>query len=128
MSDLILAGPAHLGGYLGVAALLFAFGVVACATRRNAVGFLIGVELMLNAAALNTVAYARFRAAPVDGDGQFLALMIIVLAAAEAATALAVLFAVYRTWKDIDLERTASLGGADAQDALGDEPQPGATP
>jgi NADH:ubiquinone oxidoreductase subunit K len=105
-----LAGPEHLAGYLITAAALFALGVLACTTRRNAVGFLMGVELMLNGAALNFVAFDRFRVAG-HGDGQIAGLFIIALAAAEAAVALALVYAVYRTYKDVDLEATTELRG-----------------
>lgn len=102
-------GPDSLAAYLLVAALLFISGVLAVATRRNAIGVLIGLELMLNAAALQFTAYARFRAGGPGLEGQAAALFIIVVAAAEAAVALALLFAVYRTAQDIDLDRTREL-------------------
>lgn len=110
----ILAGPAQIGGYLAVAAVLFALGVLACTTRRNAVGFLMGIEMMLNAAALNFAAFDRFRvgaAAASAGQGQIMALFIIALAAAESAVALAMVYSVYRTWRDIDLAATSELKG-----------------
>lgn len=111
--NLILAGPGHLGPYLAVAAALFAIGVLACVTRRNAVAFLIGIELMLNAAALNFTAFARFRS--VDGggagDGQVMALFVICLAAAESAVALALVYSVFRTFRDADLAATTTLRG-----------------
>lgn len=105
MADLSLlaAGPGHLGGYLVIGALLFASGVLACAVRRNAVGFLMGIELMLNGAALTIVAFARFRAEPT-ADGQVFTLFVIALAAAEAAVALALVYALARTRGDVDLE------------------------
>lgn len=101
--------PDALSSYLAVAAVLFATGVLAITTRRNAIGVLLGLELMLNAAALQFAAYGRFRADGVDLQGQTAAVFIIVVAAAEAAVALALLFAVYRTSKDIDLEKTREL-------------------
>lgn len=101
--------PDALSSYLAVAALLFTAGVLAITTRRNAIGVLLGLELMLNAAALQFAAYGRFRADGVDIQGQTAAVFIIVVAAAEAAVALALLFAVYRTSKDIDLEKTREL-------------------
>ena len=100
--------PDHLAPYLVVAALLFAAGVLAVATRRNAIGILLGLELMLNAGAVQIVAYSRFSGAPVEG--QALALLVIVVAAAEAAVALALLFAAYRTAKDVDLAHAQLLG------------------
>jgi NADH-quinone oxidoreductase subunit K len=106
MSDL---SPASLSPYLIVSSLLFACGILAVAGRRNAIGVLIGLELMLNAAALQFTAYGRFHADASDLQGQAAALFVIVVAAAEAAVALAMLFAVYRTAKDIDLEQTREL-------------------
>ena len=102
-------GPDAIASYLAVAAVLFSAGVLAMATRRNAIGVLIGLELMLNAAALQFAAYGRFRLDGPDIQGQTAAVFVIVVAAAEAAVALALLFAVYRTSKDIDLERTREL-------------------
>lgn len=102
-------GPDQLGAYLAIAAVLFTAGVLAAATRRNAIGVLIGLELMLNAAALQFVAYGRFRALAADPVGQGAGVFVIVVAAAEAAVALALLYAVYRTRHDIDLERTREL-------------------
>jgi NADH:ubiquinone oxidoreductase subunit K len=99
-----------LWAYLFVAVVLFGAGVLAVATRRSAIGVLIGIELMLNAAALQFAAYGRFREAGVDHVGQAMAVFVIVVAAAEAAVALSLLFAVYRTTKDVDLERTRELG------------------
>lgn len=102
-------GPGSIAPYLAVSSTLFACGVLAMIARRNAIGVLIGLELMLNAAALQFTAYGRFRADGVDIQGQAAALFVIVVAAAEAAVALAMLFAVYRTAKDIDLEKTREL-------------------
>lgn len=111
--NLLLAGPDHLGPYLAVAAALFAIGVLACVTRRNAVGFLIGIELMLNAAALNFTAFSRFRSLEGSGvgGGQAMALFIIALAAAESAVALALVYSAYRTFRDADLAATTTLRG-----------------
>lgn len=102
-------GPSSLSAYLAVSSVLFASGVLAAATRRNAIGVLLGLELMLNAAALQFAAYGRFRADGLDVHGQAASVFIIVIAAAEAAMALALLFAVYRSSKDIDLEKTREL-------------------
>ena len=101
-------GPGALTAYLLVAGALFACGVFAVASRRNAIGVLIGLELMLNAAALQLVAYGRFRR-EVDPQAQLAATFVVVVAAAEAVIALALLFAVYRTAHDIDLEQTREL-------------------
>lgn len=103
-------GPGSLVSYFALSAVLFASGVLAAASRRNAIGVLIGIELMLNAAALQFAAYGRFRATVPDVQGQAASVFVIVVAAAEAAVVLALLFAVYRTARDVDLERTRELG------------------
>lgn len=111
MIDLLLSGPDRLLPYLAVSAVLFALGALACATRRNAVGYLMGVELMLNAANLNFVAYGRFRGSEAAAQGQVATLFVIALAAAEAAVALGLVFAVFRTFRDVDLEKVRTLHG-----------------
>lgn len=98
-----------LTAYLVVATLLFACGLLAIATRRTAIGVLIGIELLLNSAALQFAAYGRFRSGAVDVQGQSASLFVVVVAAAEAAVVLAMLFAVYRTSRDVDLEQTREL-------------------
>jgi NADH-quinone oxidoreductase subunit K len=90
-----------LSHFLVVAALLFSFGLVTVATRRNAVGVLMGVELILNGASLNFVAFNRYVVG--DGSGQVFALFIIVLAAAEAAVGLAIVLSIFQTFKTIDV-------------------------
>ncbi len=102
-------GPDSLLPYLVVSSALFACGIAALCLRRSAIGVLLGLELLLNAAALNFVAYGRFRAEGRDLTGQASSVFVIVLAAAEAAVALALLFAVYRTSRDVDLEQTREL-------------------
>jgi NADH-quinone oxidoreductase subunit K len=90
-----------LSHFLVVGALLFSFGLVTVATRRNAVGVLMGVELILNGASLNFVAFNRYVVG--DGSGQVFALFIIVLAAAEAAVGLAIVLSIFQTFKTIDV-------------------------
>lgn len=102
-------GPDGLTGYLVAAAVLFVAGVFAAVARRNAIGVLIGIELMLNAAALQFTAYGRIHAATGDVQGQTAGVFVVVVAAAEAVVALALLFAVYRSAHDIDLEKTREL-------------------
>jgi NADH-quinone oxidoreductase subunit K len=92
--------------FLVVGALLFVLGLVTVATRRNAVGVLMGVELILNGANVNVVAFERYGAGGVAGH--VFALFVIVLAAAEAAVGLAIVLAVYQTSKTIDV-RAADL-------------------
>lgn len=93
--------------YLVVAALLFAAGLITVATRRNAVAILMGVELILNAASLNFVAFSRF----VHGGvaGQVFSLFIILLAAAEACIALAIVLSIFRNFSNVDVLKTSTL-------------------
>ncbi len=95
-----------LAHYLVVGALLFALGLVTVATRRNAVGVLMGVELILNGANVNFVAFERFGGGVA---GFVFALFVIVLAAAEAAVGLAIVLALYQTSKSIDVRQADLL-------------------
>src|SRR5579863_5692015 len=99
----------NLNLYLLVGALLFVCGVVCMATKRNAIGVLMGVELVLNGANLNFVAFSRFTALGLDG--QIIALFVIVLAAAEAAIALAIALNFYNNHLTIDVDRGNDLHG-----------------
>src|SRR5258708_39026408 len=87
-------GPLSLQHFLMVGAVLFGLGLFTVMTRRNAVGILLGVELILNAAALNFVAFEHFVAGGVSG--QVFTVFIIILAAGEAALALAIVLQGYR--------------------------------
>lgn len=98
-----------LAPYLTVAAVLFVCGVACMATKRNAIGILMGVELILTAATLNFVAFSRFT--PLGLDGQAMALFVIVLAAAEAAVALAIVLNFYNNHMTIDVDRADELKG-----------------
>lgn len=89
-----------LHGYLTVGACLFVLGVMAVASRKNGIGILLGIELMLNAAGLNFVVFSKYRTAAIDG--QVVALFIILIAAAEAAVALAILLRFYRLKHTLD--------------------------
>ena len=95
--------------YLGLAAALFAIGVVGVVTRRNAIGILIGVELMLNACNINLVAFSRFGGGGIDA--QVFAIFVIVLAAAEAAVALAIILQLFDKRADVDVDRARTLRG-----------------
>jgi len=94
--------------FLIVGAVLFALGTYTCITRTNAVGILMGVELILNAANVNFVAFNKYNPAPVL-TGQVFALMVIVMAAAEAAVALAIVLAIYMNMKTIDVTEADTL-------------------
>ena len=93
----------HVGlqHFLVVGALLFSLGLLTVATRRNAVGVLMGVELILNGANVNFVAFNHYVTGGVSG--QIFALFIIVLAAAEAAVGLAIVLAIFQTFRSIDV-------------------------
>jgi NADH-quinone oxidoreductase subunit K len=96
--------------FLVLAAWVFACGVLCVATKRNAVGVLMGVELVLNAANINLVAFARF--SPGFGlEGQVFAVMVIVLAAAEAAVALAIILNFYNARGTVDVDDADELKG-----------------
>jgi NADH-quinone oxidoreductase subunit K len=90
-----------LSHFLVVGALLFALGIYTVATRRNAVGVLMGVELILNGANVNFVAFERYVVGGVTGH--VFALFVIVLAAAEAAVGLAIVLALFQTFRSIDV-------------------------
>lgn len=96
--------------YLILSAFLFACGVCCLAVRRNAVGVLMGVELILNAANLNFVAFARY-APGFRVEGQVFAVMVIVLAAAEAAVALAIFLNFYNNHATVDVDEADDLSG-----------------
>jgi NADH-quinone oxidoreductase subunit K len=98
-----------LSHYLVISAALFSLGIMGVLTRKNAVNVLMGVELILNSANLNLVAFSKFSAANLDG--QIFALFIIVVAAAEAAVALAIVLAMYRIVKSVNLDRADTLKG-----------------
>lgn len=93
-----------------LSAFLFACGVLCIATKRNSVGILMGVELVLNAANLNFVAAARYLPS-FRLDGQVFAVFVIVLAAAEAAVALAIFLNFYHNHATVDVDRGTELKG-----------------
>ncbi|MDA0831811.1 MAG: NADH-quinone oxidoreductase subunit NuoK [Planctomycetota bacterium] len=95
--------------FLLVGAVLFVCGVICMTSKRNGIGVLIGVELVLNAANLNFVAFSRYT--PLGLDGQIMALFVIVLAAAEAAVALAIALNFYNNHLTIDVDRADELRG-----------------
>ena len=98
--------------YLILSALLASLGIIAMVSRRNAISILMGVELILNAASLNFVAFSRFgpggTTTPLLG-GQVFGIFIIVLAAAEAAIALAIIIAIYHARSSINADEMQTL-------------------
>jgi len=95
--------------FLMMSAIIFVFGLYTVVTRRNALGILLGTELVLNAAALNIVIFGHFSGKEVEGS--VYALFVIVLAAAEAAVALAIGLTIYRNFGTIDTTEVRVLKG-----------------
>ena len=95
--------------FLVLSALLFTLGFFTVVTRRNAVGILMGVELILNAANLNFVAFSRYGELANPLAGYIFPVFGIMVAAAEAAVGLAIVLAMFRTWGTIDTAETTSL-------------------
>jgi NADH:ubiquinone oxidoreductase subunit K len=108
-----LFGQITVTHYLIVGALLFVTGVLCMATKRNALGVLMGIELVLNGANVNFVAFGSsyLRQESLGLDGQLIALFVIVLAAAEAAVALAIALNFYNNHATIDVDRADELKG-----------------
>ncbi|MBF0429968.1 MAG: NADH-quinone oxidoreductase subunit NuoK [Fibrobacteria bacterium] len=95
--------------FLIVSALLFSLGIIAVVTRRNAVAILIGIELIINSACLNFIAFSRFNSTVVEGS--LFVLFVIVMAAAEAVVALALILAIQKRIRSVEIDKTSSLKG-----------------
>jgi len=95
--------------YLVISAALFSLGIMAVLTRKNAVNVLMGIELILNSANINLVAFSKFSSANLDG--QIFAIFIIVIAAGEVAVALAIVLSMYRLIKSVNLDQAGTLKG-----------------
>ncbi len=108
-------GTIGLHHYLVLGAVLFVSGLLTILVKRNAIGILMGVELILNAANVNLVAFNAFSHGGGPGglrlDGQVFAIFVIVLAAAEAAVALAIFLNFYNNFSTIDVEKAQNLKG-----------------
>src|SRR4029079_17805872 len=111
----LLTEPVGVSHYLIVGAVLFVCGALCMATKRNALGVLMGIELVLNGANLNFIAfgsqYLRNGAETIGLDGQLMSLFVIVLAAAEAAVALAIALNFYNSFNTIDVDQADQLQG-----------------
>jgi NADH-quinone oxidoreductase subunit K len=112
MTSIFHIGLAH---FVLVSIVLVAAGVATMLTKRNAIGILIGVELVLNAAGINLVAFNRYAWTGTSSvpalDGLIFAIFIIVLAAAEAAVALAIFLNYYNNFSSIDVEKGDEMRG-----------------
>ena len=100
-----------LSAYLLVAALVFAIGLAGALTRRNAILVLIGIELMLNAANLNLIAFWRYSPHPEAMTGLLFAVFSIAIAAAEAAVGLGLVISIYRHLRTTDLDEISRMKG-----------------
>ena len=96
-----------LGHFLFVSSILFSLGIFGIVTRKNAVMVLMGVELMLNASNINFIAFAKY--GNFGLQGQIIALFVIVLAAAEAAIALAIVLNIYKTFSTVNVDEIDTL-------------------
>ena len=93
--------------YLFLAACLFLLGVYILATRRHGVRLLMGIELILNAANINLVAFNHYVA---DGlDGHIFVVFVMILAASEAAVALAIVLSIYQQYANVDIDRMSAM-------------------
>jgi NADH-quinone oxidoreductase subunit K len=93
--------------FLILGGMLFSLGLFAILTRRNAVMVLMGIELILNAANINFVAFSRYVATSLDG--QVVAIFVIMLAAAEAAIALAIVLNIYQNFNTVNVDEINKL-------------------
>jgi NADH:ubiquinone oxidoreductase subunit K len=101
--------PLHY--YLIFSSLLFSVGLAGALTRHNAILVLVGIELMLNAANLNFIAFWRYNPDPNNLGGIMFVIFSIAVAAAEAAVGLALIIAIYRHYKTTNLDKVDSLKG-----------------
>tara|TARA_Y100001970_G_scaffold44024_1_gene54952 strand:+ start:3634 stop:3939 length:306 start_codon:yes stop_codon:yes gene_type:complete len=97
----------QLNNYLFIASALFSIGLFGVMTRRNGIAVLMGVELILNAANINFIAFSRFGG--MNLDGHIFGLVVIVLAAAEAAVALAIVINIYNNMNTINIDDASTM-------------------
>ncbi|MFA6469627.1 MAG: NADH-quinone oxidoreductase subunit NuoK [Bacteroidota bacterium] len=93
--------------FLFISAALFSFGLYAVLTRRNAIMVLMGIELILNSANINFLAFSRFGG--MNLEGQMAAIFVIILAAAEAAIALAIVLNIYKRFNTVNVDEISYL-------------------
>lgn len=104
MPGSVLLAVVRLEHVLVLGAILFAIGLYLALGKRNAIGVLMGVELMLNAVNVTLLAFSRFVVSPRPLDGQVFAIFVITVAAAEAAVALALAVAIYRHRETVNID------------------------
>lgn len=93
--------------FLVLSSVLFVLGLINIATRRNAIGVLLGVELILNAANINLVAFSRYGVGGFEGHA--FAVMVIALAAAETVVALAIVLAIFHHYRTVDVQSVSRM-------------------
>ncbi len=93
--------------YLIVSAILFSLGIFGIIIRKNAIMVLMGLELVLNSANINFIAFAKYGGMNIDGH--IAALFVIILAAAEAAVALAIVLNIYQNFKHINVDEIVKM-------------------
>ncbi|MBS4028168.1 MAG: NADH-quinone oxidoreductase subunit NuoK [Ignavibacteriales bacterium] len=93
--------------YLIVSGILFSLGIFGVVTRRNAILVLMGIELILNSANINFIAFSRYRG--MNLDGQAVAIFVIILAAAEAAVALAIVLNIYQRFNTVNVDDISKM-------------------
>ena len=106
--DFLIPGPRH---FLVLGSILFALGMYGVLSRRNAIGILLSIELMLNGVNLLMVAFARYISTQQELAGQMFAIFIITQAAAEAAVGLAIIIAIYRQRRTIQVDQLDLMKG-----------------
>ena len=93
--------------FLILSAILFSLGIYAVVTRKNAIMVLMGIELILNSANINFISFSKFSAGSIDG--QLVAIFVIILAAAEAAIAIAIVLNIYKNFLTINVDEIDRL-------------------
>src|SRR5512140_2231474 len=101
--------PMHVSliHFLFISAILFSLGVYAVITRKNAILVLMGIELILNAANIHFIAFGRYGAVTIDG--QMASIFVIILAACEAAVALAIVLNIFQQFNTVNVDEVSSL-------------------
>ena len=100
-----------LNHFLVLGLILFLLGGYCVLSRRNAIGILLGIELILNAANINYIAFSFYGSGGMRYDGQIFAIFVIMLAAAEAVIGLAIILAIYQNLRTIDVSAAETLSG-----------------
>jgi NADH:ubiquinone oxidoreductase subunit K len=106
-----MAAGLTLNHFLVLGLILFLLGSYCVLSRRNAIGILLGIELILNAANINYIAFSFYGSGGMKYDGQVFAIFVIMLAAAEAVIGLAIILAIYQNLRTIDVSANETLSG-----------------